>query len=163
MHVLAWLSESLFPFPLRVWVSQAVLAFHTFGVCEQVYVCAYVSARLCVRVYTCVRVQGVGWVMWGREQLFHFEQQHSPHLTASHPRKQPDPGAPKEQSQRPDLRCTPFWLSMLFSLYYEACGLAQGASEITFLKGSYQQTAKRRKFFLFVCLFSGWTRRLVGS
>ena len=29
-----------------------VLAFHKFGVCEQVHVCACVSARLCVHVCT---------------------------------------------------------------------------------------------------------------
>ena len=104
MHVLAQLSEILFPFPLPVWVSQRDQLCLPFTCLEYVSMCTCRSVRLCVHTHVCV--QAVGWVKRGREQLFHTEQLHIAHLTASHPRKQPGPGTRQGQSQRPALKAT---------------------------------------------------------
>ena len=130
-----------------------VLAFHKFGVCEQVHVCACVSARLCVHV--CTRVCACAGCHVGevreRAALPHWAATLSPsHSLTSQKIARSWDTEGTEPEARPEIHT--LWLSMLFSLYYEACGLAQGAPEITFLKGSYQQTAKRRNFFFFFWL-----------
>ena len=131
-----------------------MLAFHMFGVCEHVHmqVCTSVCAHTCV----CAGC-GVGEA---REiaALPHWTATHCPsHSLTSQKttRSWNTAGTESEASPESHMR----WLSMLFARYYEACWVAQWASEITSLKGSYQQTAKRRNIFF----FPAWTTRLVGS
>lgn len=154
MHVLARLSEILFPFPLPVWVSQRDQLCLPFTCLGYVSMCTCVSVCLCVHVsaHTCACAgRGVGEA---REiaTLPHWIAMHCPsHSFTSQKttRSWNTAGTESEASPESHMR----WLSMLFSRYYEACLLAQWASEITFLTGSYQQTAKRRNiFFFFSCL-----------
>ena len=120
-----------------------------------VRVCLCVCTFMCTCVHVCACAGcGVGNVR-ERAALPHWAATLSPsHSLTSQKTARPWGTKGTEPEARPEMHT--LWLSMLFSLYYEACGLAQGASEITFLKGSYQQTAKRRKFFLLLFLFFFW-------
>ena len=126
-----------------------VLAFHKFAVCEQVHVCACVSARLCVHVCTrvCMCRVSRGWSEG--ESSSSTLSSHTLPISQPHiPENSPILGHRRNRARGQTWDPHPLTIHALFTLLW-GMRISTGSTWDHFPKGELPADSKKKKLFFF--------------